>query len=179
MNSIEMFLSKKLKLKVNKNKSKVASPSECKFLGYTVTNEGKLKVAKASVKRLKDKVRQHAKRNLGRSLEEVINNLNKQLNGWIAYFKDSDYISDFRDLDGWIRRKLRCYKLKQKKRSYTIAKYLIELGVKAHSAWNTAKSSKGWWRLAASPALHQALNNAWFEKMGLTNLESNAIRLKV
>lgn len=179
MSSIKLFLSKKLRLKVNENKSKVAQASECKFLGYTITDEGKLIIAKESVNRLKDKIRQLTRRNLGKSLEEVVRKLNEQLRGWIGYFKLTEFPSQLRSLDGWIRRKLRCYKLKQKKRNFTIAKYLIELGVEARSAWNTAKSCKGWWRLSSSPALHQALNNDWFEQLGLVNLQSQSIRLKV
>ena len=179
MSSIKLFLSKKLRLKVNETKSKVAPPGECKFLGYTITDEGKLTIAKESVKRLKDKVRQQTRRNLGRSLEEVVSKLNEQLRGWIGYFKLTEYPSQLKGLDGWIRRKLRCYKLKQKKRNYTIAKYLIELGVKACNAWKTAKSEKGWWRLSKSPALHQALNNTWFEQLGLINLQNQSIRLNI
>jgi len=178
MSSLKLFLGKKLRLKVNENKSKVAPPMECKFLGYTITNEGKLIIAKESVNRLKDKIRQLTRRNLSKSLEEVVCKLNEKLRGWIGYFKLTDYLSQLRALDGWIRRKLRCYKLKQKKRNFTIAKYLITLGVKAHSAWNTAKSSKGWWRLSKSPALHQALNNGGFEQLGLINLQNQSIRLK-
>lgn len=75
-----------------------------------------------------------------------------------------------------MRRKLRCYRLKQRKRSYPIARFLIELGVKPCPAWNTAKSGKGWWRLSATPALQQAMSNAWFNEQGLINLERAAAR---
>lgn len=179
MASIRLFLSKKLRLKINEEKSKVAPAGECKFLGYKVTDDGKLIIAKESIERLKERVRQLTRRNLGRKLEEVISKLNEKLRGWVGYFKLTEYLSQLRALDSWIRRKLRCYKLKQKKRNFTIAKYLTTLGVKTHSAWNTAKSSKGWWRLSKSPALHQALNNTWFEQLGLVSLQNQSIRLNI
>ena len=115
---------------------------ESKFLGYTIIDEGKLTIAKESVNRLRDKVRQQASRNLGRSLKEVVSKLNEQLMGWIGYFKLTEYQSQLKELDGWIRRKRRCYKLKQKKWNYTITNYLIEFRGKARSSWDTAKSGK-------------------------------------
>ena len=175
MSSIKLFLEKKLRLKINENKSKVAKVEECKFLGYKLLNDGRLILAKESVKRLRDKIRQITKRNRGRNLDEIVRQLNKLLLGWIGYYKLTEYPSQLRDLDGWIRRKLRCYRLKQKKRSWPIARFLITLGVPARSAWNTAKSSKGWWRLSSSPALHHAMTNAWFEELGLVNLSTKAL----
>lgn len=128
MTSIKLFLSKKLRLKVNEEKSKVAPTRECKFLGYKVTDEGKLIIVRESIDRLKERVRQLTRRNLGRKLEEIISKLNEKLRGWVGYYKLTEYLSQLRALDSWIRRKLRCYKLKQKKRNFTVAKYLIKLG---------------------------------------------------
>lgn len=170
MSSIKKFLENKLKLKINESKSKVAKAEECKFLGFTLLNDGKLILAKDSIKHLRNKIRQVTRRNRGRSLQEVIKQLNKQLIGWIGYYRLTEYPSQLKMLDSWIRRKLRCYRLKQRKRSYPIAKFLMGLGVEVHSAWNTAKSSKGWWCLAKSPALHQAMNNDWFKENGLVSL---------
>lgn len=175
MESLKRFLEKKLRLKVNEEKSKVAKVEECKFLGYKLLNDGRLILAEESVKRLRDKIRQITRRNRGRNLKEIVRQLNRLLLGWIGYYKLTEYSSQLRGLDSWIRRKLRCYRLKQKKRSWSIAKFLIALGVPAQSAWNTAKSSKGWWRLSSSPALHQAMTNAWFEELGLVNLMAKAL----
>lgn len=179
MASIKKFLEKKLRLRLNEKKSKVARAEECKYLGYRLLNDGKLVIAKESITRLKDKVRTITKRNRGRKLEEVVKQLNKQLQGWIAYFCMTEWPSQLESIDGWIRRRLRCYRLKQRKRSYSIAEFLIGLGVDARSAWNTAKSSKGWWRLSKSPALHQAMNNAWFDKLGVVSLHKRSILLTV
>ena len=179
MKSIKKFLEKKLRLKLNEKKSKVAKAEECKYLGHRLLNDGKLVVAEESIKRLKDKIRTITKRNRGKKLEEIVKQLNMQLQGWIAYFCMTEWPSQLKNLDSWIRRKLRCYRLKQRKRSYPIAKFLMGLGVNAHSAWITAKSGKGWWRLSRSPALHQAMNNAWFDKLGLTNLHKRSILLTI
>jgi len=179
MVSVRKFLEKRLRLKINENKSKVAKAYECKFLGYNVLNDGRLVIAKESIKRFKEKVARLTKSTRGRSLEVVIKELNSLMQGWVGYYQLTEYSGQPKALDGWIRRRLRRYILKQKKRNWTIAKYLIKLGVEAHSAWNTAKSSKGWWRLAKSPALHQALNNAWFDDANLLSLFNRWEMLKV
>ena len=177
MASIKNFLSRKLRLKINEQKSTVAPVEERKFLGYTLQADGRLIIAKQSLVNFRAKVRKITKRNRGRELAAIIKQLNMLLIGWIGYFKLTSFPSQLRNMDGWIRRKLRCYRLKQKKRSWSIAKFLITLGVKRYNAWNTAKSSKGWWRLSSSPALHEAMSNAWFEDLGLTNLQNRSIML--
>lgn len=178
MESLKQFLEKRLRLKVNEGKSEVAKVTERQFLGYRILQNGKINISKKSEVRLKETIRVLTKRNRGRRLEQVIAELNKKLGGWINYFKLTESPSLLRDLDSWIRRKLRCYRLKQRKRNYSIAQFLMSLGVKAHSAWNTAKSGKGWWRLSATPALQQAMSNAWFEENGLINLEQRAMMLR-
>jgi RNA-directed DNA polymerase len=177
MASIKKFLCERLRLKLNENKSCVAEAKECKFLGYKLLNDGKLIIAQESLQRLKDKVRKLTKRNRGVELAKIIKQLNEQLTGWIGYFKLTEYRGQLISLDGWIRRKLRCYRLKQRKRNWSIATFLILLGAKPNVAWRTAKSGKGWWRLSRTPALHAALSNAWFEELGLVNLEYRAIML--
>lgn len=179
MDSLKQFLTNKLRLKVNEGKSSVSKVTERQFLGFRILQNGKINVSKKSEGRVKDAVRMITKRNRGKSLEQVILELNKKLGGWINYFKLIDRPEQLESLDSWIRRKLRCYRLKQRKRSYPIAKFLIGLGVNARSAWNTAKSGKGWWRLSATPALQQAMSNAWFKEQGLINLEQRAMSLKI
>ncbi len=175
MASIKKFLEKRLRLKLNEAKSKVAKAEECKFLGYNVMSDGRLIIAKESISRLRDKIRQLTKRNRGKKLEEIVRQVNQQLRGWIGYFRYTEYESQLRALDGWIRRRLRCYRLKQKKRSFTIAKWLIGLGVPEHSAWGTAGSSKGWWRLSQSRAMHKALSVEWFKDLGLVSLVNQGV----
>jgi RNA-directed DNA polymerase len=179
MESLRQFLQVKLKLKVNEGKSKVSKVTERQFLGFRILQNGKINISRKSETRVKSAICVITSRNRGVSLEEVISDLNKKLGGWVNYFKLIDRPEQLRGLDCWIRRKLRCYRLKQQKRSYTIARFLIGFGVNASMAWNTAKSGKGWWRLSAAPALHQAMSNAWFEEKGMINLEQRAIALNI
>lgn len=179
MESLKQFLSKRLRLKVNEGKSSVSKVTERHFLGFRILQNGKINISKKSEENVKNAIRLITKRNRGSSLDQVISDLNKKLGGWINYFKLIDRPEQLRDLDSWMRRKLRCYRLKQRKRNFPIAKFLIELGVNARTAWNTAKSGKGWWRLSVAPALHQAMSNAWFEEQGLINLEQRAMTLNI
>ena len=179
LESMTNFLSTRLKLTVNKTKSAVALAKERKFLGYSFRNDGGLRVAPQSLEKFKKKIRELTKRNRGRKLASIILELNRYLNGWISYFRLSASISVFSKLDSWIRRKLRCYRLKQRKRTYSIYKYMVELGVSVQNAWRLAMSSKGWWRLSLNPVINQAMSNSWFDKLGLVNLESKVAKFKI
>jgi RNA-directed DNA polymerase len=168
--SIKRFINKKLKLKINDTKSGVKIAKEVKFLGYNINNSGELKVDQKSIARLKQDVKSITQRNRGVKLEKVIEDLNRKTVGWINYYRLSKFKTLFIELDSWIRRKLRCYRLKQRKRTYPIAQWLIQLGIKAKEAWLLAKSSKGWWRLSKTPQLNAALTNRWFIDQGLRSL---------
>jgi len=178
MDSLKQFLSKRLRLTVNEGKSRVSRVTERQFLGYRLLQTGKLSLSKKSEARVKEAIRALTQRSRGKSLEQVITELNKKLGGWVNYYKLIDRPEQLKALDSWIRGKLRCYRLKQRKRAYSIATCMIGQGVHAASAWNTAKSGKGWWRLSGVPATQQAMSNAWFEELGLINLERKARAVK-
>lgn len=171
LKSITEFLGIRLKLKVNETKSAVSHATKRKFLGYSFRVDSDLKVANQSLVKFKNRIRELTSRNRGRKLEHVIKELNQYLNGWISYFRLSANISVFNGLDSWIRRRLRCYRLKQRKRRYSVYKFLVELGVSVQNAWKLAKSSKGWWRLSLNPNIHTAMSNVWFDRSGLVSLE--------
>ena len=118
MESLERFLREKLRLKVNRDKSTVARPWERKFLGYSVTthHQPKLKVAKESVKRFKDKLRQAFGMGRGRNLRAQLEDLAAVLRGWASYYRLAEVKGIFEDLDQWIRRKLRAILWRQWKR---------------------------------------------------------------
>lgn len=179
MVSVTRFLANRLKLKVNETKSGHAAVSERQFLGYRLLEEGKIVIAEHSIDRLKEKVRWITKRNRGVSLETVMTELNETLRGWVNYFQLTQWPSQLRRLDEWIKHKLRCYRLKQRKRTWPIAKFLMGLGVPAQSAWTLAKSGKGWWRLSKSVPVHHAMTNAWFEERGLISLLQKIALVKV
>lgn len=176
--SVKKFLEKRLKLKVNEAKSGCALVDERQFLGYRF-REGKLVISEQSVQRLKDKIRVVTRRNRAASLERVIFELNDKLRGWINYFRLTEMTSQMSALDGWIRRKLRCYRLKQRKKYKPIAEFLMSLEVPERQAHQTASSGKGWWRLSGSPSVQQAMSNDWFNDQGLINLTNWRAALNV
>lgn len=171
MTSITYFIEHRLKLTVNSSKSSVAKVSERKFLGYRLLDDGKLTIAPESLQRFKDKVRVLTRRSRGRKLETIIEELNLLIRGWFNYFKMVAAKSIMQKLDAWIRRKLRCYRLKQRKRGQSIRKWLVSLGVKEIDARKLSASSKGWWRLSKTPALDRGMNKEWFKHQGLFSLE--------
>jgi len=172
MGSITAFLKKRLRLKVNAAKSAVDRPWKRKFLGYSMTHETKvrLRVAPRSVSRLKDKVREICRKGRGRNLIAVIEELSLVLRGWVQYFKLCEVKSVFEELDGWIRRRLRCIKWRQWKRVATRAKGLMKRGLDEARAWKSATNGRGaWWNSGASH-MHDAFKKSNFDKMGLVSL---------
>ena len=170
MTTLRLFLERKLRLKVNEAKSAVMTVSRRQFLGYSIMQSGKLGVSAKSKQRVKDTIRKLTRRSRGVSLERVVSELNVKLKGWINYYKLASP-SFFERLDSWIRHRLRCYRMKQRKRNRSIASFLIELGIDVRQAWNTARSGKGWWRLSNTPAFKMAMSDKWFDKLGLINLK--------
>jgi RNA-directed DNA polymerase len=178
MESVKQFLGTKLKLQINEAKSAVALVNKRQFLGYRIGGNGWLSISDESLKRMKDKVRQLTKGNRGCSLEEMIKSLNIYLPGWYQYFSKTTGISLMRDLDSWIRRRLRCYRLKQRKRKWSIATWLMKLGISQQNAWNLAKSDKSWWRKSHNPIINAAMPNHGFDTLGLFSLYNKARVLK-
>jgi RNA-directed DNA polymerase len=177
MTSIVDFIEKKLKLKVNNAKSGVRHCSDVKFLGYTLLPEGGIRVADKSIDRLKGRIREITRRNRGVKFEEVIRELNATIIGWTNYFRLANiWLTTFRELDGWIRRKLRCYRLKQCGRRYTIFKLLRSLDIPEGKSWNVVMYSQGWWQMSMKVACGQAMNLNWFAQYGLQSLY---LRMKV
>jgi len=168
--SVTQFLEQRLKLKVNAKKSAVARVDERPFLGYRLWEDGTLAVASHSLERVKEKIRQITRRIRGVSLERISRDLNGSLPGWVRYFRYEKYRSVFRELDQWIRRRLRCYVLKQKKRPYTVARFLQTLGVPIQRAGSGACQCRRWWKASQHPAVKEGMNVAWFNAQGLVSL---------
>lgn len=179
LQSVKKFLEKHLKLKINEAKSGCSSVYDRQFLGYRLLSDGRLVISAQSVERIQDKVRKLTQRNRGVSLGKVIFELNEALRGWINYFRLTEWSSQLLELEAWIRRKLRCYRLKQRKQGQSIAKFLMKLGVAERNARSIASSGKGWWRLSNSPPVNQAMNNAWFEEQGFINLMKQKALLNI
>lgn len=169
LESISRYLSCKLKLKVNEAKSAVGRPWERKFLGFSFSRRGfKLFVSEAAEKRFKDRIREITGRTRGRSMKQIVKELREYMLGWSNYFGMSELKSGFKELDSWIRRRLRSYHWKQwGRRGY---RELRRRGVSRRLAWNTAKSAHGSWRISRSPALAIALPGKYFDKLGVPRL---------
>ena len=171
MESMVKFIEQKLKLKVNRKKSGVRHCSQVTFLGYTLLEGGNIRISDKSIKRFKDKVRTITKRNRGVRLELVIKEANTLIRGWGNYFYLANrWLSTLRDLDSWIRRKIRCYRLKQLKRRYTIFKFLQNLGMPVSTSWNAIMYSQGWWVLSNKMIVNKAMDLLWFKNLGLLSL---------
>jgi len=170
--SITRFSENTLRLKVNVAKSAVDRPWKRNFLGFTVSAKRghKLKVSTKALKNLKHKIRQQTRRTRGHSITQIIAELRKTLLGWKAYYGIAQVKSPQREMDKWIRRKLRCYLLKQWGRSGY--RKLRAMGIGRRLAWNTAKSAHGPWRLSRSPALNYSLTRKYFNNLGLIELSA-------
>ena len=169
--SLERWLWKRLRLRVNRDKSAVGRPSERKFLGYSMTvhREPKLTVARQSVARLKGKLRVLLRRGRGRYLGSVIEELTPIIRGWVAYFRLATVKARFEELDAWIRRKLRRILWKQWKRPRTRVQKLRALGLTAARAVTSAYNGRGpWWNAGASH-MNQAVPTALLTRWGLVS----------
>jgi RNA-directed DNA polymerase len=107
----------------------------------------------------------------------LIGELNSFLSGWVTYFRYAAMRSQLRDMDSWIRRKLRCVRLKECKRSRAIVDLLQSGGVPVREARQTSSSGKGWWRLSGREAANAAMSKDWFERLGLVCLQQRFEKL--
>jgi len=172
MANLTVFITTKLQLKVNRQKSAVARPWERKFLGFsfTMNRAPKRRIAPKAVKRFKERVRELTTRTRGVSIERMGEELARYLRGWIGYFGKCQTPSVLESLEGWIRRRLRSAIWKQWKRGKVRFTELRKRGVGKDLAAQTAGSAHGPWRLANSPALSIALPNAYFGSLGIPRL---------
>jgi group II intron reverse transcriptase/maturase len=169
MASVTRYVSESLRLTVNTLKSAVDRPSNRKFLGFTVSrHDARLKVADKTIDKLKDRVRELTRRTRGIGIGALVAELRETLLGWKAYFGIAEVLSPLREIDKWVRRKLRCYLWKQWGSSGY--RQLRQRGISTREAWNMAKSAHGPWRLSKTPALAAALPLRFFQTLGLPSL---------
>lgn len=181
MASVTRFLKTRLKLRVNHKKSAVDRPWKRKFLGYSVTwhKKPRLKAAPESVKRLKGKIKLLCRRARGRNLPRFVQEeLTPLLRGWTNYFRLVETSGILKELDGWIRRRLRAILWRQWKRTYTRARNLMRLGLNEERAWRSATNGRGpWWNAGASHMNH-SLPKQYFDAIGLVSLQDQHLRLQ-
>lgn len=173
LKSLTALLERRLRLKVNVEKSAVARPWARKFLGYSFTaqRESRLKVARESVQRLKGKLREIFRRGRGRNLGKLIEEeLTPLLRGWMNYFRLAEVKGIFEELDSWIRRKLRSLIWRKWKRPLARTKGLRQRGLAAEHALKSAMNGRGPWWNAGAAHMHLAFPKSYFDRCGLLSL---------
>jgi RNA-directed DNA polymerase len=170
MESISRFIEKKLRLKVNREKSDISLPWKSKYLGFCVTNSRenpKIRIHWKSIKRFKERVGEITARRRGRSLLQVISELKEFMNGWWNYFGITESFNRLRPLSHWIRRRLRAIIWKHWKNRRTRVGELLKRGVSRDFAVTTGCSRKGPWRMSKVKWVHIALPDSYFTSRGL------------
>lgn len=168
MESLERFLAKRLRLRINRDKSAVARPWERKFLGYTVSERGAmLKISDQALKRLKTKLQIVFRQGRGRSLTDTVKKLTPIIRGWTAYFRLARCKEDLERLDGRVARHLRAIVWRQWKVPRTRYRELVHRGVRRRIAKATAYSGNGPWRCANSHAMKLVLPGKELRRLGL------------
>jgi RNA-directed DNA polymerase len=182
LSSLEKYLRERLKLKVNPEKSQVVRGCHSTFLGYSLTagRSAKLRVPKASLKKIRDKLRAHFRSGRGRNLGNFIKEtLKKTIKGWINYFKLAEVKSFAKDLDGWVRRRLRNIKWRQWKGSWTRKRELMRRGLSEERAVRSSFNQRGpWWNSGASH-MNQAFPKSYFDKLGLVSMLDELMKFKM
>jgi group II intron reverse transcriptase/maturase len=180
MESVRGFIEKRLKLKVNADKSKVAKPKERSFLSFTLwrLKSGKVYVlvSDAALRRLHAELKKLTPRNWGQSLDDCIRRVNRLLRGWLGYFAlcDKKQHAHLGRIDAHVRRRLRAILLKQWKRKRYVVNHLVGLGVPAAIARvDVHAKRRSWWALSAVRAVCRGLTNAYFEQRGLYELHAH------
>jgi RNA-directed DNA polymerase len=176
MASVSRFITQRLKLKVNEKKSAVDRPQNRSFLGFSFTggkSPNRRKITPQALVRCKARIKELTRRSQGRSLEHVITTLSVYLRGWRSYFGFCQTPAVLRDLDSWIRHRLRCLQWKQWKVYRRRKAELTKRGINPQLAHTTAFSAKGPWRISHTPGVRMALNNQFFDELGLLRLSAD------
>ena len=178
--SMTVFLKERLKLRVNDSKSACARAWQRKFLGYGLTAQRptRLRIALESRQRLTGRIKELMRQGRGKSLAQTIAALNPVLRGWIGYFQLGEGKRVLEDLDGWLRRRLRCLLWRQAKTRQRKTTLLRQRGLEEHRAWHSGHNGQGpWWNSGASHMNH-AFPKAFFDGLGLTSLVDTRRRLQ-
>ena len=170
MQSVTEFLEKRLRLKVNKQKSAVAHVEERQFLGHRLLRGGRLGIASKAIEKVKGRLREITGRHRGVKFESMLDELNAFTIGWVTYYRHALVRMLLRELDSWIRRRLRCYRMVQCKRKLRKVRLLTSLGTNKSDAWFAVKYGSGPWRLSAKPAVKLAMRDEWFRSLGVISL---------
>ena len=173
LESIKQLIEKKLKLKVNESKSAVDLVTRRKFLGfsfYFAKGGVEIRVHQKSYSRFKGKIREVTNRNTGISMEARLKKLGEITTGWVNYYGIAKGLVKLKEIEGWIRRRLRACIWKQWKKVKTRYRNLTKLGVPSWKAWEYANTRKGYWRISNSPIVSTTLGNKYLEQLGYKSI---------
>jgi RNA-directed DNA polymerase len=177
MASLTRFVEVRLKLVVNRAKSKAASLKQCAFLGFQIGTRGRAVWTAKALARFRQRVREITRRNRGHRVQDVINELRLYVNGWLNYFSLSDAYTALMELDEWVRRRVRLYYWKQWKQPRTRRRHLLALGIPREEVHMATRSRKGYWRMSANSILQRALTNRWLHAQGVPDMRTLWIAL--
>jgi RNA-directed DNA polymerase len=169
MSSVRRFLETRLKLQVNAEKSAVRPTAEVTFLGFAFKG-GRNVWSEKSLHRFQYRIRELTSRSWGVSMEHRLRQLALYMRGWMGYFGLSETYAVVRQLDHWIRRRVRCCYWKMWKTRRQRIRQLLRLGVKQKDAILHGLGSHGCWAMSRTPAVNQALSLQWLRKQGLPSL---------
>jgi hypothetical protein len=180
MESVGRFLERRLRLKVNQEKSAVDRPWKRVFLGFSVTwhKVPRIRIARVSVLRFKSKLKRNLRAGRGGNLQKFVEEIGPVLRGWLNYFRLSEAKGIFDELDSWIRRRLRCIIWRQWKRSHTRAKNLMKRGLSKPQSWKSATNGRGPWWNSGAAHMNLAFPKRYFDRIGLVSLLDNVVRIQ-
>lgn len=181
LDSVTAVVEQGLKLKVNREESKVVRASAATLLGfgfYFTRNGVRIRIDPKALARWKTRIRELTSRRWSIAMDERIAKINRFTTGWMGYFQLSDASRPFRDLEEWLRRRMRQIRWKEWKRYAARRRNLLALGIPDRSAREWAGSSKGYWRIAGSGVLQRALPNSHWDDLGLKMLKPTWQRLR-
>jgi RNA-directed DNA polymerase len=171
--SISCFIENRMLLKVNRDKSRICHPHELNFLGHIILPDGGLSISRESLFKFRAKLRFITRRNRGISLNQLITELNPVLRGWLNYFKMARMQRRLSRTEAWLRRRIRCFRLKQCKRASGIFRFLRSRGVPDYRIWPLVGSGRSWYARSYMHAAHEGMNNIWFTEIGLFSITAN------
>jgi group II intron reverse transcriptase/maturase len=180
MESVTKFIEEKLKLKVNKEKSAVDRPWKLKFLGLSFYHKKGglgIRIHPKPVKKFKTKLKEITGRSNAKSMEQRIKSLKQVITGWVNYFGIADMGTLAKELDEWLRRRIRMCFWKQWKKIKTRHDNLVRLGIEDSKAWEFANTRKGYWRISNSPILSRTFTNDYLKKIGFPTIAERYLKV--
>jgi RNA-directed DNA polymerase len=180
MESVRRFIEKKLKLKVNEAKSAVGRPKQRKFLGFSILGSGqqtKLALAPQTKRRFKQRMRELTRRSNGKNMAQRLEAINRYLQGWLSYYSLADTKKVLKDLESWLKRRLRSCQWAEWQKPKARYRGLRTLGLSHAEAYKLANTSKGPWRIAGGP-LNWIMPNKYWREQGLLDLMERYHKLR-